>query len=139
MCAPEKQQLFLRALLVSDDFGRARKATAFSSCFLERDSPIPLFGPEESMTRRVTARLKDRPLKSEKTRANKQPQARCPTLIHILKRMEAMNNLTPEQRQQAVQAAAMQVNQQLMQDIMKKSIETCFSKCATSSVGFQNE
>ncbi|CAB9513730.1 Tim10/DDP family zinc finger [Seminavis robusta] len=44
-----------------------------------------------------------------------------------------MDKLTPEQQQQVMQQAAMAANQQVMQDMMKQTINLCFKKCAGTS------
>ena len=46
--------------------------------------------------------------------------------------MDQLANLTPEQRQQVMQQAAMQANQQIMQDMMTRSVQACFKKCVGS-------
>jgi len=48
--------------------------------------------------------------------------------------MDQLNNLSPQQRQAVMQQAAMQANQQIMQDMMQRSVAACFKKCAGSSV-----
>ena len=50
--------------------------------------------------------------------------------------MDQLANLTPEQRQQVMQQAAMQANQQIMQDMMTRSVQACFKKCVGVSVSY---
>jgi hypothetical protein len=50
--------------------------------------------------------------------------------------MDALGKLTPEQQQQVMQQAAMAANAQIMQDMMKQTINVCFKKCAGTSVGY---
>jgi len=45
----------------------------------------------------------------------------------------ALNQLTPEQRQSVMMKAQQEANQQIMQGMLEKMISTCYSKCAGTS------
>mmetsp|Transcript_10508 Transcript_10508/g.15307 ORF Transcript_10508/g.15307 Transcript_10508/m.15307 type:complete len:87 (-) Transcript_10508:252-512(-) len=45
----------------------------------------------------------------------------------------AINNLTPEQRQAVMVQAQQQANEQIMQSMMQKMVKSCFEKCAGTS------
>mmetsp|Transcript_28155 Transcript_28155/g.32423 ORF Transcript_28155/g.32423 Transcript_28155/m.32423 type:complete len:87 (-) Transcript_28155:381-641(-) len=46
---------------------------------------------------------------------------------------EALQNLTPDQKQQIMAAAAQQAQQQIMGQMLEKMSEQCFKKCAGTS------
>jgi len=50
---------------------------------------------------------------------------------------QAINQLTPQQRQAVMMQAQQEANQQIMQGMIEKMVSTCFKTCAGTSVGFQ--
>lgn len=47
--------------------------------------------------------------------------------------MDAINKLTPEQRQQVMAQAQQEANGQIMREMVNKMVESCFQKCAGTS------
>jgi hypothetical protein len=52
--------------------------------------------------------------------------------------MDAINKLTPEQRQQVMAQAQQEANGQIMREMVNKMVESCFQKCAGTSVRLRN-
>ncbi|GFH58944.1 zf-Tim10_DDP-domain-containing protein [Chaetoceros tenuissimus] len=46
---------------------------------------------------------------------------------------QAINNLTPQQKQAVMMRAQQEANQQIMQSMLEKMVSTCFKKCAGTS------
>lgn len=49
---------------------------------------------------------------------------------------QAINNLTPQQKQAVMMRAQQEANQQIMQSMLEKMVSTCFKKCSGTSVSF---
>jgi hypothetical protein len=50
---------------------------------------------------------------------------------------QAINQMTPEQRQAVMMQAQQEANQQIMQGMIEKMVSQCFETCAGTSVGFE--
>jgi hypothetical protein len=48
--------------------------------------------------------------------------------------MDAINKLTPEQRQAVMMQAQQEANAQIMREMVSKMANSCFKKCAGTSV-----
>jgi hypothetical protein len=48
--------------------------------------------------------------------------------------MDAINNLSPQQRQQVMAQAQQEANAQIMREMVNKMATACFKKCAGTSV-----
>jgi Tim10/DDP family zinc finger len=48
--------------------------------------------------------------------------------------MDALNKLTPEQRQAVMMQAQKEANTQIMRDMINNMAQACFQKCAGTSV-----